>query len=67
MASVGPQDLSCRPCNEMTQEPFSLSSAFSVCPDPFTFKDPSTINNSSNNENVTKPINTTNNPSPTLN
>ena len=55
MASVGPQDLSCRPCNELTQEPYSLSSALKVCADPFTFWDPSTINNSSNgsSENVT--------------
>ena len=64
MASVGPQDLSCRPCNELTQEPFSLSSAFKVCTDPFTFKDPSTINNSSTSENATKPNNTTANPPP---
>ena len=55
MASVGPQDLSCRPCNELTQEPFSLSSALKVCADPFTFQEPSTINNSSNgpSDNVT--------------
>lgn len=60
MASVGPQDLSCSPCYQMTQESFSLSSAYQVCADPFTFKDSTAVNNN-NTQNTTKPVNNTNN------
>ena len=64
MASIGPQDLTCRPCNEMTADPFSLNAAFQVCTDPFTFKDPSIVIIDTESQNNTKPVVNTTMPKP---